>query len=162
MLTKTNCNHKQCYHQTFWNNVLYGATTCFCCEGESGSHVCWLHRGHSMYGLTRSPRAWYGKLSTIIQEFASLIVELITFYFINILHEIWVFIWLFTLMISLSPAMIKMILLIWINIYFSISRLDLSRLKYFPGIDVTQSRSCIFISAHVCLRHSLRDKNGGR
>ena len=64
-----------------------------------------LHR--SLYGLKQSPRAWLGKFSTVIQQ-VGMTVELITRCFITILHKVDVSIWLFTLMILLSPVMFKM------------------------------------------------------
>ena len=39
----------------------------FVAQGESSSLVCLLRR--SLYGLKQSPRAWFGKFSTVIQEF---------------------------------------------------------------------------------------------
>ena len=39
----------------------------FGAPGESSSLVCRLHR--SLYGLKQSPRAWFGKFSTVLQEF---------------------------------------------------------------------------------------------
>ena len=39
----------------------------FVAQGESSSLVCRLRR--SLYGLKQSPRAWFGKFNTVIQEF---------------------------------------------------------------------------------------------
>ncbi|RVW32864.1 Retrovirus-related Pol polyprotein from transposon TNT 1-94 [Vitis vinifera] len=48
---------------------LYGATSWFCCSGESGL-VCRLRR--SLYGLKQSPRAWFSRFSSVVQEFGML------------------------------------------------------------------------------------------
>ena len=39
----------------------------FVAQGESSSLVCLLRR--SLYGLKQSPRAWFWKFNTVIQEF---------------------------------------------------------------------------------------------
>ena len=41
----------------------------FVAQGESGL-VCKLHR--SLYGLKQSPRAWFGRFSSVVQEFGML------------------------------------------------------------------------------------------
>ena len=38
----------------------------FVAQGESGL-VCGL--SHSLYGLKQTPRAWFGRLSSVVQEF---------------------------------------------------------------------------------------------
>ncbi|PNX95064.1 pentatricopeptide repeat-containing protein mitochondrial-like [Trifolium pratense] len=39
----------------------------FVAQGESSNMVCRLHR--SLYGLKQSPRAWFGRFSTVVQQF---------------------------------------------------------------------------------------------
>ena len=39
----------------------------FVAQGESSNMVCRLHK--SLYGLKQSPRAWFGRFSTVVQQF---------------------------------------------------------------------------------------------
>jgi len=39
----------------------------FVAQGESSGLVCCLHK--SLYGLTQSPRTWFGKFNSVVQQF---------------------------------------------------------------------------------------------
>ena len=60
--------HKECFSASDLEEEVYmEQPPSFVAQGESSSLVCRLRR--SLYGLKESPRAWFGKFSTVIQEF---------------------------------------------------------------------------------------------
>ncbi|RVX12228.1 Retrovirus-related Pol polyprotein from transposon TNT 1-94 [Vitis vinifera] len=87
----------------------------FCCSGESGL-VCRLRR--SLYGLKQSPRAWFSRFSSVVQEFGMLrsTADHSVFYHHNSLGQC---------------------------IYLT---KDLGKLKYFLGIEIAQSSSGVVLS----------------
>ncbi|RVW22667.1 Retrovirus-related Pol polyprotein from transposon TNT 1-94 [Vitis vinifera] len=87
----------------------------FVAQGESGL-VCRLHR--SLYGLKQSPRAWFGRFSSVVQEFGMLrsTSDHSVFYHHNSLGQC---------------------------IYLT---KDLGKLKYFLGIEIAQSSSGVVLS----------------
>ncbi|RVW87780.1 Retrovirus-related Pol polyprotein from transposon TNT 1-94 [Vitis vinifera] len=56
-------------HGDLTEEVYMDQPPSFVAQGESGL-VCRLHR--SLYGLKQSPRAWFGRFSSIVQEFGML------------------------------------------------------------------------------------------
>ncbi|RVW83690.1 Retrovirus-related Pol polyprotein from transposon TNT 1-94 [Vitis vinifera] len=87
----------------------------FVAQGESGL-VCRLRR--SLYGLKQSPRAWFGRFSSVVQEFGMLrsTADHSVFYHHNSLGQC---------------------------IYLT---KDLGKLKYFLGIEIAQSSSGVVLS----------------
>ncbi|RVW98382.1 Retrovirus-related Pol polyprotein from transposon RE2 [Vitis vinifera] len=77
----------------------------FVAQGESGL-VCRLRR--SLYGLKQSPRAWFSRFSSVVQEFGMLrsTADHSVFYHHNSLGS--VFIWLFMWTTSSLQAVIRM------------------------------------------------------
>ena len=101
--------------------------------------MCKLHR--SLYGLKQSPRAWFGKFSSIVQSFGLRRNEADHSVFYS--HT--------------SPGKCIYLIVITGNDIVGISQLkehlcrhfqtkDLGSLKYFLGIEVTQSKHGIVIS----------------
>ena len=78
----------------------------FVAQGESGL-VCWLRR--SLYGLKQSPRAWFGRFSSVVQEFSMLRSTTNHSVFIITTLRGSVFIWLFMWMTSSLQAVIRMV-----------------------------------------------------
>ena len=78
----------------------------FVAQGESGL-VCWLR--HSRYGLKQSPRAWFDRFSSVVQEFGMLRSQESIQFFIIITGRGSVFIRLFMWMTSSLQVVIRMI-----------------------------------------------------
>jgi len=93
----------------------------FVAQGEFSGCVCRLRR--SLYGLKQSPRAWFVKFSTIIQEFGMTRDDIV----ITGNYQDGI------------PNLSK-------HLFQHFQTKDLGRLKYFLGIEVAQSSSGIVIS----------------
>ena len=78
----------------------------FVAKGESSSLICRLCR--LLYGLKQSPRAWFVKFNTVLQQFG-MTRSGADHSFIDMMQQIDVSIWLFTLMKLLSLVMMKMV-----------------------------------------------------
>ena len=125
----------------------------FVAQGETSSLVCRLHR--SLYGLKQSLRAWFGKFSTVIQEFGmtSSGVDHSVFYRHSALSRcIYLVVYVDDIVINDNDQYgitdLKQ------HLFKHFQTKDLGRLKYFLGIEVAQFSSGIVISTQVCLRHS--------
>ncbi|RVW96586.1 Retrovirus-related Pol polyprotein from transposon RE2 [Vitis vinifera] len=97
----------------------------FVAQGESGL-VCRLRR--SLYGLKQSPRAWFGRFSSVVQEFGMLrsTSDHSVFYHHNSLGSV------FYLVVYVDDIVI--------------TDKDLGKLKYFLGIEIAQSSSGVVLS----------------
>ncbi|CAN6683311.1 unnamed protein product [Malus baccata var. baccata] len=92
--------------------------------------VCKLHK--SIYGLKQSPRAWYAKLSSVLEEFG------------------------FQRMTGDSDAEIQSLKLALRN-KFAIK--DLGRLKYFLGIELATSHQGLFLNQRKYIIDLLQESN---
>ncbi|RVW17843.1 Retrovirus-related Pol polyprotein from transposon RE2 [Vitis vinifera] len=86
----------------------------FVAQGESGL-VCRLRR--SLYGLKQSPRAWFGRFSSVVQEFGMLCSS-----------------------IRMGIKKLKQ------HLFTHFQTKDLGKLNYFLGIEIAQSSSDVVIS----------------
>ncbi|KAM1091216.1 hypothetical protein ACFX2J_018527 [Malus domestica] len=119
--------------------------------------VCKLHK--SIYGLKQSPRAWYAKLSSILEEFgfqrssadSSLFVcngsggKIIVLIYVDDL-----------IVIGDSDAEIQSLKLALRN-KFAIK--DLGRLKYFLGIELATSQQGLFLNQRKYILDLLKESN---
>ena len=117
----------------------------FVAQGESSSLVCRLRR--SLYGLKQSPRAWFGKFSTVIQEFGMTHsgADHSMFYRHSAQNRC------IHLVVHVDDIVITGndqdgITDLKQHLFKHSQTKDLGRLKYFLGIEVAQSRSGIVIS----------------
>jgi len=117
----------------------------FVAQGESSSLVCRLRR--SLYGLKQSPRAWFGKFSTVIQEFGMTRsgADHSVFYRHSAPSRcIYLVVYVDDIVITGNDQ--DGITDLKQHLFKHFQTKDLGRLKYFLGIEVAQSRSGIVIS----------------
>ncbi|RVX06351.1 Retrovirus-related Pol polyprotein from transposon RE2 [Vitis vinifera] len=116
----------------------------FVAQGESGL-VCRLRR--SLYGLKQSPRAWFGRFSSVVQEFGMLrsTADHSVFYHHNSLGQcIYLVVYVDDIVITGSDqdGIQKLS-----NIFLPhFQTKDLGKLKYFLGIEIAQSSSGVVLS----------------
>ncbi|RVX18159.1 Retrovirus-related Pol polyprotein from transposon TNT 1-94 [Vitis vinifera] len=116
----------------------------FVAQEESGL-VCRLRR--SLYGLKQSPRAWFNRFSSVVQEFGMLrsTVDHSVFYHHNSLGQcIYLVVYVDDIVITGSDQDDIQKLKQHLFTHFQIK--DLGKLKYFLGIEITQSSSSVVLS----------------
>ena len=116
----------------------------FVAQGESGL-VCKLR--HSLYGLKRSPRAWFGRFSSVIQEFEMLRCETdhSVFYHHNSLSQcIYLVVYVDDIVITGSDQ--EGIQRLKQHLFNHFQTKDLGKLKYFLGLEIAQSNSSVVMS----------------
>ena len=116
----------------------------FVAQGESGL-VCKLR--HSLYGLKRSPRAWFGRFSSVIQEFEMLRCETdhSVFYHHNSLSQcIYLVVYVNDIVITGSDQ--EGIQRLKQHLLNHFQTKDLGKLKYFLGLEIAQSSSGVVMS----------------
>ena len=109
----------------------------FVAQVESGL-VCRLHR--SLYGLKQSPRAWFDRFSSVVQEFGMLrsTADHSVFYHHNSLGQcIYLVVYVDDIVITQSDQDGIQKLKQHLFTHFQIK--DLGKLKYFLGIEIAQS-----------------------
>lgn len=116
----------------------------FVAQGESSSMVCRLHR--SLYGLKQSPRAWFGRFSTVVQQFGMTRSEAdhSLFYRHSAHGCIYLIVYVDDIVITGSDQ--EGILQLKQHLSSQFQTKDLGRLRYFLGIEVAQSKDGIVIS----------------
>nr|KYP65081.1 Putative transposon Ty5-1 protein YCL074W family [Cajanus cajan] len=116
----------------------------FVAQGESSSLVYRLHK--SLYGLKQSPRAWFGRFSTIVKQFGMTRSEVdhSVFYQHSTAGCIYLIVYVDDIVLTSSDhhdiSQIKQHLCL----HFQMK--NLGKLRYFLGIEVAQSKNGIVIS----------------
>ncbi|KAJ9709547.1 hypothetical protein PVL29_001161 [Vitis rotundifolia] len=116
----------------------------FVAQGESGL-VCRLRR--SLYGLKQSPRAWFGRFSSVVQEFGMLrsTADHSIFYHHNSLRQcIYLVVYVDDIVITGSDQ--DGIQKLKQHLFTHFQTKDLGKLKYFLGIEIAQSSSGVVLS----------------
>ncbi|RVW60977.1 Retrovirus-related Pol polyprotein from transposon RE2 [Vitis vinifera] len=116
----------------------------FVAQGESGL-VCRLRR--SLYGLKQSPRAWFGRFSSVVQEFGMLrsTADHSVFYHHNSLGQcIYLVVYVDDIVITGSDQ--DGIQKLKQHLFTHFQTKDLGKLKYFLGIEIAQSSSGVVLS----------------
>ncbi|RVW48502.1 Retrovirus-related Pol polyprotein from transposon TNT 1-94 [Vitis vinifera] len=116
----------------------------FVAQGESGL-VCRLCR--SLYGLKQSPRAWFSRFSSVVQEFGMLrsTADHSVFYHHNSLGQcIYLVVYVDDIVITGSDQ--DGIQKLKQHLFTHFQTKDLGKLKYFLGIEIAQSSSGVVLS----------------
>ncbi|KAJ9700761.1 hypothetical protein PVL29_006195 [Vitis rotundifolia] len=116
----------------------------FVAQGESGL-VCRLRR--SLYGLKQSPRAWFDRFSSVVQEFGMLrsTADHSVFYHHNSLGQcIYLVVYVDDIVITGSDQ--DGIQKLKQHLFTHFQTKDLGKLKYFLGIEIAQSSSGVVLS----------------
>ena len=116
----------------------------FVAQGESGL-VCRLRL--SLYGLKHSPRAWFGRFSSVVQEFGMLrsTADHSVFYHHNSSGQcIYLVVYVDEIVITGSDQ--DGIQKLKQHLFTHFQTKDLGKLKYFLGIEIAQSSSGVFLS----------------
>ena len=116
----------------------------FVTQGESGL-VCRLRR--SLYGLKQSPRAWFGRFSSVVQEFGMLrsTADHSVFYHHNSSGQcIYLVVYVDDIVITGSDQ--DGIQKLKQHLFTHFQTKDLGKLKYFLGIEIAQSSSGVVFS----------------
>ena len=116
----------------------------FVAQGESGL-VCKLRR--SLYGLKQSPQAWFGRFSSVVQEFGMLQSE--TDHSVFNHHNsssqcIYLVVYVDDIVITGSDQ--EGIQRLKQHIFNHFQTKDLDKLKYFMGLEIAQSNSSVVMS----------------
>ena len=116
----------------------------FVAQGESGL-VCRLRR--SLYGLKQSPRAWFGRFSSVVQEFGMLrsTADHSVFYHHNSSGQcIYLVVYVDDIVITGNDQ--DGIQKLKQHLFTHFQTKDLGKLKYFLGIEIAQSSSGVVLS----------------
>ncbi|KAF3633189.1 Omega-amidase NIT2 [Capsicum annuum] len=120
-------------HGDLEEEVYMEQTPSFVAQGESSSLVCRLRK--SLYGLKQSPRAWFGKFSTVIQEFGMIRsgVDHSVFY-VHSEPNLCIYLVVYVNDIVITDNDQDGITNLKQHLFQHFQTKDLGRLKYFPGI----------------------------
>ncbi|RVX17092.1 Retrovirus-related Pol polyprotein from transposon RE2 [Vitis vinifera] len=116
----------------------------FVAQGESGL-VCRLRR--SLYGLKQSPRAWFSRFSSIVQEFGMFCstTDCSVFYHHNSSGQcIYLVVYVDNIVITGSDQ--NGIQKLKQHLFTHFQTKDLGKLRYFLGIEIAQSSSGVVLS----------------
>ncbi|KAL2337544.1 hypothetical protein Fmac_011990 [Flemingia macrophylla] len=116
----------------------------FVAQGESGL-VCKLHR--FLYGLKQSPRAWFGKFSHVVQLFGLKRSESDhSVFYCHTSSEKCVYLMVYVDDIVITGNDASKISQLKVHLFSHFQTKDLGSLKYFLGIEVSQSEEGVIIS----------------
>ena len=127
----------------------------FVAQGESGL-VCKLHR--SLYGLKQSPRAWFSRFSSVVQEFGMIrsAADHSVFYHHSSTGKcIYLIVYVDDIVITSTDQ--DGIQKLKQHLFSHFQTKDLGKLKYFLGIEVPQSNSRVVISQRKYTLNILTD-----
>jgi len=116
----------------------------FVAQGESSGMVCRLRK--SLYGLKKSPRAWFGKFSNVVQQFGMTRCEADHSVFYQHSSVGYVYLIVYVDGIVLTESNNHDISQLKQHLYHHFQTKDLGKLRYFLGIKVAQSNDGIVIS----------------
>ena len=131
-------------HNDLAEEVYMEQLPSFVARGESGL-VCRLR--YSLYGLKQSPRAWFGRFSYVVQEFVMLrsIADYSVFYHHNSSGQcIYLVVYVDDIVITSNDQ--DGIQNLKQHLFTHFQSKDLGKLKYFLGIEITQSSSGVVLS----------------
>ena len=129
--------------------------------GHSQSHdpdmVCKLHK--SIYGLKQSPRAWYAKLSSVLEEFGFQRSNADSSLFVRTssVGKLVVLIYVDDLIVTGDNSEEVHFLKQALQRKFALK--DLGRLKYFLGIELATSQKGLFLNQRKYVLDLLKDAN---
>ncbi|RVW89916.1 Retrovirus-related Pol polyprotein from transposon RE1 [Vitis vinifera] len=120
----------------------------FVAQGESGL-VCRLRR--SLYGLKQSPRAWFSRFSSVVQEFGMLrsTADHSVFYHNSLGQCIYLVVYVDDIVITGSDQ--DGIQKLKQHLFTHFQTKDLGKLKYFLGIEIAQSSSGVVLQRKYAL-----------
>ncbi|RVW26551.1 Retrovirus-related Pol polyprotein from transposon RE1 [Vitis vinifera] len=115
----------------------------FVAQGESGL-VCRLRR--SLYGLKQSPRAWFGRFSSVVQEFGMLrsTADHSVFYHHKLFGQLYYLV-VYVDDIVITGSDQDGIQKLKQHLFTHFQTKDLGKLKYFLGIEIAQSSSGVVL-----------------
>ncbi|RVW96763.1 Retrovirus-related Pol polyprotein from transposon RE1 [Vitis vinifera] len=131
-------------HGDFAEEVYMKQPPGFLAQGES-SLVCRLR--HSLYGLKQSPRVWFSRFSSVVQEFDMFCntIDHSVFYHHNSSEQcIYLVVYVDDIVITDSDQNGIRKLKQYLFTHFQTK--DLGKLKYFLGIEIAQSSSDVVLS----------------
>ena len=117
-------------------------------QGESSGLVCRLHK--SLYGLKQSPRAWFEKFSSVVQQFGMSYSEVHHSVFSRHSSAGCIYLIVYVDDIVLTGSDNLGIFLLKQHLCCHFQTKDLGKLRYFLGIEVAQSNSGI-IPEEICI-----------
>ena len=132
------------FHGDLAEEVYMEQSPGFVAQGESGL-VCRLRR--SLYGLKQSPRTWFGRFSSMVQEFG--MTRSTSDHFVFYHHAssgqcIYLIVYVDDIVITGSGH--DGIRKLKQHLFSHFQRKDLGKLKYFLGIEIAQSNSGVVMS----------------
>ena len=126
------------------NEVYMEQPPGFVAQGKSGL-VCRIRR--SLYGLTQSPRAWFGRFSSVVQEFnmnRSTSDHSVFYHHTSSRQCIYLIVYVNDIVITSSDH--DGIQKLKQHLFNHFKTKDLGKLKYFMGIEIAHSKSNVVMS----------------